>query len=310
MDILSLKNFLEDKSIKYLPNLNLAEYSNTGTGGTVPLAIYPKDETELVEAIAFTKNQRIRYYVLGDMTNVAISSGSLNFIVIFTGSLNAQPIYDSHTKAVSVGAGYRMKDLSRWALQHSLAGMQWMEGIPGTVGAGTFMNAGFLPGQEFASFLIDAKVLMANGSIKTYSNKDMHYAYRESALQTDGGIVLSVRLLVRTGKKWKINLRMKQYHHRRAKNQPLELPSAGTVFVQPIPYHVGGFLREQNLAGYRIGGAEISPKSPGFIVGVDHMTGEDYFHLVRFIQEKIHNQYGISLVPEVRLLGFSENKNE
>lgn len=298
---------LESKNINFLKNVLLSEYSNTKTGGNTPLMVYPKDITQLKFVLNLINQKQIQYQILGDMTNVAIASGQLNFIVVDTCKILEEPTYTDDGTLV-VTAGYKMKELAKWALDNSISSLAWMEGIPGTVGAGAYMNAGFLPGQDFESFLVSCEVLMPDMSIKIFKNSDMHYSYRHSQIQNNGGIVLRVKLLVRKGKKWKIAIRMAKYHHRRAKNQPLELPSAGTVFVPPTPYHVGGLLPQLGLVGHRIGGAQISPKSPGFIVGIDNMTGEDYYEEVKFIQKQVKDNYNIDLEPEVRLLGF-ENDN-
>lgn len=305
-EIESVYSDLKKNKIKFQRDVLLQKYSHTKTGGVTPLIVYPHNISELKQSVSLIQNAHVEYYVLGDMTNVAIASGSLSFVVIDMNEYLAEPEYTDGILTVS--AGYKMKELSRWALHQSISGLAWMEGIPGTVGAGVCMNAGFLSGQDFQSILISADVLLPNLSIQTISNNEMNYSYRKSIIQTNGGIVLSAKLLLRRGKKWKINLRMAQYHHRRAKNQPLELPSAGTVFIPPTPYHLGGMLPALGLVGHRTGGAEISPKSPGFIVGVDNMTGEDYYSEVRFIQQQIKNHYNINLEPEVRLLGFKQNE--
>lgn len=299
---------LKSNSVYFETDVDLSKLSNTRTGGFVKAIVYPVNATELQLVLTSAKEQLIETQVLGDMTNVAIASGELDFVVISMTKYAPQISIDVNTNIVSCGAGVKMKDLSVWAYDHSLSGFQWMEGIPGTVGAGAFMNAGFLPGQDFQNFLVDAQVLMPDNTIRTMTNREFEYGYRHSSIQKNGAIVLSIRLLIRRGKRWKIWIRMHQYHTRRAKHQPLTLPSAGTVFVPPMPFHVGGILPKLGLVGYKIGGAQISELSPGFIVGVDHMTGEDYYNLVKFIQKSVWDSEHIKLEPEVRLLGFDEGK--
>lgn len=310
MDNIEVLTKLERLGIKLKKNGCLSHYTHTETGGNVDIIVFPHNIDELKKSIQLLKELSIPFIVLGDMTNVAIASGKLNFNIICMNNFVNEPSFSAKDNIVTVTAGYKMKQLSRWAMEHSISGLQWMEGIPGTVGAGVYMNAGFLAGQEFQDHVIDARILMPDMSIKTILNKDLKFSYRYSSLQDNQGIVLSTRLLVRIGKKWKIRAKMAQYHRRRAKNQPLDLPSAGTVFVPPTPYHLGGILPELGLVGHRIGGAEISPKSPGFIVGVDHMTGEDYYAEVKFIQKAVKESYNIDLEPEVRLLGFEDNNAE
>lgn len=297
--------------LKYMENVDLEEFSNSKTGGIVPLMIYPHNVEQLKYILKILDNNKQKKIVLGNMTNVVIASGKLDYAIINMSEFITIPKFDEENQTIEVSAGYKMKDLAQWALKNSLSGLQWMEGIPGTVGAGSYMNAGFLPGQDFQSHLVSATVLMPDFTVQIIKNKEMGFSYRRSILQKNGGIVLSVSLLIRRGKKWKIAIRMNQYHRRRARHQPLSLPSAGTVFVPPTPYHVGGILPKLGLVGYKVGGAQVSKKSPGFIVGIDNMTGEDYYKLVKLIQKKVLDQYGIELEPEVRLLGFKssdENK--
>lgn len=315
LEILSLNveiiERLQQQDIKIIQNVKLSTFTHTKTGGNVPLMVFPKNKNELIFILSVVRDSELSITVLGSMTNVAVASGELRTIIINMTDFITEPVFDSKTNVLTVSAGYEMKRLSQWAMNHSITGLQWMEGIPGTVGAGAYMNAGFLAGHDFQSCMIDATVLMPDLTMQTISNSKMNFSYRRSVIQKNEGIVLSVRFLLRVGKKWKIYLKMAQYHRRRAKNQPLELPSAGTVFVPPTPYHVGGMLPKLGLVGYRIGGAQVSEKSPGFIVGVDHMTGEDYYDLVKFIQKQVMDNYGIELEPEVRLLGFkSINENK
>lgn len=299
-----LINGLVKEHIKFDEDIELSKLTNTRTGGIIRLIIYPKAINELKFTLSELRKNNLESIILGDMTNVAIASAHLNFVVVDMTEYLSEPMFDEESSILDVSAGYKMKALSQWALDHSISGLQWMEGIPGTVGAGTYMNAGFLPGQDFQSYLVNTTVLMPDLSIRVITNREMNFSYRRTILQENKGIVLSTKFLLRKGKKWKIAARMMQYHRRRAKNQPLNLPSAGTVFVPPTPYHVGGMLPKLGLVGYRIGGAQISEKSPGFIVGIDHMTGEDYYALVRFVQKQIRDSYGMELEPEVRLLGF------
>lgn len=304
---LAVDQLIESK-IEVVKNVNLKEYTSTKTGGNVLCMIYPNNVDELKKTIQILKENTLSYLVLGGMTNIAVSSNDLNIAIINMTKFTASVNFDRKTNILKVSADVEMKKLARWALDNSIAGLQWMEGIPGTVGAGVYMNAGFLSGQDFGSFLVDALVLMPDCTLRTFTNRELNYGYRRSVLQTNGGIVISARFLLRIGKKWKIRIRMHQYHTRRRKNQPLEYPSAGTVFVPPTPYHVGGMLRELNLLGKTIGGAQISQKSPGFIINTGNMTGEDYYKMIKFIQREVRDNYGIKLEPEVRLIGFSDNE--
>lgn len=306
---------LKDQSIEYLVDVELKYYTHTLTGGIVPLMVYPKNEKELVFVIQIFKASGDSFEILSGMTNIAVASGQLDFFVVNMSKYEMrEPTLRGNV--LDVSSSFDMKELTQWAFKHKVRGLEWMEGIPGTVGAGIYMNAGFLPQQEISNVLVTATYLdLDDFKVKRIKNHHLHFRYRYSEFQDMHVVVLSGTFLVRhiSDVGIKNHLRMmkskiiiRTLHERRVKNQPLDYPSAGTVFVPPIPFHVGGMLREMNLTGYRIGGAEISTKSPGFIIGVDHMTGEDYKAMVEFIEKSIAEKYDLDIEPEVRLIGFDD----
>ncbi|MEQ4549695.1 UDP-N-acetylmuramate dehydrogenase [Weissella sp. GP1] len=297
-------------------NVELKNYTNTKTGGVVENMYYPTTLEELIHVVNDITESGRKFEVLGDMTNVAIASGQLNFDVINMSKYGVEDPVMENDKVLRVGAGYKMKDLTRWAYRNRIAGLAWMEGIPGTIGAGIFMNAGFLIGQDIQTFLIDVAILnLDTMKVETLKNTELKFRYRYSRIQDINAVILGGRFLVTkiddtlkgNLRQFKQKLLIDKYHKRRERNQPLELPSAGTVFVPPTPWHVGGMLREMNMLGFSIGGAQISEKSPGFIVGKNNMTGENYRDLVFEIRNKIKEQYDLNLEPEVRLLGFDND---
>ena len=297
-------------------NVELKNYTNTKTGGVVENMYYPTTLEELIHVVNDITESGRKFEVLGDMTNVAIASGQLNFDVINMSKYGVEDPVMENDKVLRVGAGYKMKDLTRWAYRNRIAGLAWIEGIPGTIGAGIFMNAGFLIGQDIQTFLIDVAILnLDTMKVETLKNTELKFRYRYSRIQDINAVILGGRFLVTkiddtlkgNLRQFKQKLLIDKYHKRRERNQPLELPSAGTVFVPPTPWHVGGMLREMNMLGFSIGGAQISEKSPGFIVGKNNMTGENYRDLVFEIRNKIKEQYDLNLEPEVRLLGFDND---
>ncbi|WP_431061051.1 UDP-N-acetylmuramate dehydrogenase [Weissella paramesenteroides] len=290
---------------------NLKSYSYTQTGGTVEMMFFPHNLIQLEKIIVYLRNCKKRFIILGEMTNVAIASGFLDFVIINMSEYNIfNPEWDGK-RMLRVSASTKMKELAVWCINHDIRGLGWMEGIPGTVGAGVYMNAGFLLGQDMQTYLIDVTFLDLNDmKVHKFKNQDLKFRYRYSKLQDLDVIILECRFLLNSiPNNWKKFYRrtryrniMASYHKRRENNQPLSLPSAGTTFVPPYPWHVGGMLRELHLVGYQIGGAAISTVSPGFIVGVDNMTGEDYFAMVEFIQQQVKRSFDVELEPEVRLI--------
>lgn len=314
MELAELISELDESHVKYVVDVNLKEYTHTKTGGEIPVMVYPSNIDELIVSARLLTDLKFEFIVLSGMTNIVLPDQKLDFVVLNMSEFETtEPIVDGNILTVS--GSHEMKTLTRWSYNNQLRSLEWMEGIPGTVGAGIYMNAGFLIGQDMEHFLVDATYLdLTDFTVKTMKNQDMKFRYRYSIFQEMDAVILKAKFLVTPIKNlshpWLRKLKSKkiidQYHQRRANNQPLEFPSAGTVFVPPTPFHVGGLLREMKLVGHQIGGAQISPKSPGFIVGVDNMTGDDYYDLVKFIQEKVFERYGLSLEPEVRLIGFDK----
>jgi len=293
-------------------NVLLRERTHTKTGGRVQYVFYPHNLEELKTVVSTLKSDDVYFEIFGEMTNIAVSEDNLDFVVInmMRYDENLDPEWDGK-RFLTVSASMKMKKLAVWAYNSSIKGLAWMEGIPGTVGAGIFMNAGFLVGQDMETYLVSAEYLdLDDLEVKNVQNQDLNFRYRYSKFHDMNAIVLKGTFLLYPLKrdwkhvlrKYKLKLQMNKYHARRANNQPLGLPSAGTVFVPPTPWHVGGMMRELNMVGYQIGGAQISPKSPGFIVNVGGMTGEDYFKLVEYMQTKVHDNYNLTIVPEVRLI--------
>lgn len=299
--------------LKKMTNVKLSEFTNTKTGGIVSAMYYPKNLDELVCLIKYLNENHLYFIVLANMTNVAISEKKINSVIINMSEFKQTKPEWHDKKFLKVSASYKMKELTKWCYKNKVRGLEWMEGIPGTVGAGIYMNAGFLVGQDVMTFLESVEVLNLDTlEVERYLNQELDFRYRYSKLQDKNVIVLSATFLLRgcvSGVKGYLQLlqskeRIKKYHNRRNKNQPLNLPSAGTVFIPPFPWHVGGMLRDLGLLGYTIGGAQISSKSPGFIVNIGGMTGEDYYLMVEFLKSTIKKEYALNLVTEVVLIGF------
>lgn len=304
-----IDDILSEESVKVEKNIDLSTLTNTQTGGLCHYMIYPETVGQLITIVKRFNTEEIQFIVVGGLTNVVFSSITLSAVVINMSDFgNNMTLSEENGQPVlNVDAKFHTKEVARYLLNKGVTGFQWAEGIPGTIGGAVYMNASaYGPGID--SLLIDAKVLTPDLEIKTLANKDFDFRYRKSSIQEQGFIILSARFLLRYGKKWKIALRMMQFHNQRAKSQPLNLPSAGTVFVPPKPYHVGSIIPKMNMQNLCVGGMKVSDKNFGFIVNVGSGTGEDYRNLVEVIENSVKKKYGIDLEREVRFFGFSENE--
>lgn len=306
---MNIDEIVKQLDVEIQQNIDLSKITHTHTGGIYRYIVYPKTEVQLKETLKKFQENNIKYIVAGGLTNVVFSSKDSDTIIIsMTKFGEGMFLTEEHGQPIlNVDAKYETKEVSRFLMENAVTGFQWAEGIPGTIGGAIYMNASaYGPGIDGS--LIDITVLTPDLETKVISNRELQFRYRKNSIQEKGYIILSGRFLLRYGKKWKIALRMLQYHRSRAKSQPLELPSAGSVFIPPMPYHVGAIIPKLKLKGKRIGGMEISNKNAGFIVNIDNGTGEDYLELVKYVEQKVIQEYGFDLEREVRFFGFSQEE--
>ncbi|RLU45266.1 UDP-N-acetylmuramate dehydrogenase, partial [Streptococcus iniae] len=203
---------------------------------------------------------------------------------------------------IEAEAGANLIETTKIARFHSLTGFEFACGIPGSVGGAIFMNAGAYGG-EIAHIFLSAKVLTPKGEIKTISAREMAFGYRQSSIQQSGDIVVSAKFALKPGNHEQITQEMNQLNHLRQLKQPLEYPSCGSVFKRPPGHFAGQLIMEADLKGYRIGGVEVPEKHAGFMVNVDNGTAQDYENLIAHVIKSVEKTSGISLEPEVRIIG-------
>lgn len=280
-------------------NQALSAYTNTRVGGPADWIFWPKKLTELKEVVRYAHDQTIPVTVLGNASNLIIGDTGLTGLVIFLTNLTDITL-DTHT--VTAGAGAAIIDVTQVAAEHSLTGLEWAAGIPGSVGGAVFMNAGAYGGQV-AESLVSADVLTPTGEIKTYTNAELDFGYRHSTVQTTGEIILSATFALAPDEQTAIVARMEDFNTRRASKQPLEYPSCGSVFKRPEGHFAGKLIMDSDLQGYQVGGAQVSTKHAGFIVNKGDATGSDYVAVIQHVQETVQAKFDVALEPEVRILG-------
>ncbi|MBS0950299.1 UDP-N-acetylmuramate dehydrogenase [Weissella minor] len=280
-------------------NQALSAYTNTRVGGPADWIFWPKKLTELKEVVRYAHDQTIPVTVLGNASNLIIGDTGLTGLVIFLTNLTDITL-DTHT--VTAGAGAAIIDVTQVAAEHSLTGLEWAAGIPGSVGGAVFMNAGAYGGQV-AESLVSADVLTPTGEIKTYTNAELDFGYRHSTVQTTGEIILSATFALAPDEQTAIVARMEDFNTRRASKQPLEYPSCGSVFKRPEGHFAGKLIMDSDLQGYQVGGAQVSTKHAGFIVNKGDATGSDYVAVIQHVQETVQAKFDVLLEPEVRILG-------
>lgn len=281
----------------------LHSYSYTKVGGEADYLVFPRNRFELARVVKFANQENIPWMVLGNASNIIVRDGGIRGFVILCDKLNNVSV-DGYT--IEAEAGANLIETTRIALRHSLTGFEFACGIPGSIGGAVFMNAGAYGG-EIAHILVSAQVLTKDGEIRTIDARDMRFGYRRSVLQETGEVVISAKFNLKPGDYEQIKNEMNRLNHLRELKQPLEYPSCGSVFKRPLGHFAGQLIMEANLKGHRIGGVEVSTKHAGFMVNVNQGTAKDYEDLIADVIAKVKENSGVTLEPEVRIIGDKLN---
>ena len=201
-----------------------------------------------------------------------------------------------------VEAGALLSKVGSAALEAGLTGFEFAAGIPGTIGGAVFMNAGAYGG-EMKDILLNVTVLTPEGDIKRLQKDELELGYRTSVIQTKNYIVLDAELGLEYGEKEVIRSKMNDLKTQRITKQPLEYPSAGSTFKRPEGYFAGKLIQDAGLRGFQVGGAQISEKHCGFVINKDNATAADIVELMNKVAEKVREDFGVQLEPEVKRLG-------
>ncbi|WP_404406682.1 UDP-N-acetylmuramate dehydrogenase [Jeotgalibacillus malaysiensis] len=280
-------------------NVPLKDYTYTKIGGNADYLAIPESIEELTKAVTFAKKNNIPWMVLGNGSNVLIQDGGIEGLVILTTSLTNMTI---DVEKITVQAGAPIIEVSRAAHDHSLSGLEFACGIPGSVGGAVYMNAGAYGG-EIKDVCTHVTVLTPEGSVEKLPAEKMAFDYRTSAIPDENWIVLEAEFVLEKADQHMIKAKMDELTYLRESKQPLEYPSCGSVFKRPPGHFAGKLIQDSNLQGVQIGGAQVSLKHAGFIVNKGDATAKDYLNLVQHVQKTVKEKFGVDLEKEVRVIG-------
>ena len=292
--------------LNYLPadrllfNEEMKNHTTFKIGGPVDIMVLPQDEEDVRTVISFCRQRDIPLFIFGVGSNLLVRDRGIRGIAMKLGE-NLDQV-EVNGEEIQAQAGVKICTLARIAAFHSLSGLEFAEGIPGSLGGALVMNAGAYNG-EMQAVVLEARAINPEGSIITFKNEDMQFGYRQSIFQSNGYIIISVGLKLATGNRNEIEERMLEFARRREEKQPLDKPSAGSTFRRPSGFYVGPMLEELGLKGYRLGGAQVSGKHAGFIVNNGNATARDVLDLIAYIQQKARERFGVDLQPEIRVVG-------
>ena len=290
-----IKSFFDKYNIEYQAEATLKNYNTYKIEATCDFIVFPKNEKELINILSELKENNVKYLVLGNGSNVIFSKHNFNGVIIKLDKLNK---VEYKGPLVTVGAGYSLIKLALETIDKGLSGLEFAAGIPGSVGASTAMNAGAY-NSDMATIIKAVKVLTPDLKIKTLKNEELDFTYRDSFLKKHKDyIVLSTTIELEQGDKQNIKNQVNERRMKRYASQPLNMPSAGSVFRNPLNMYAGELIEKCNLKGYKIGGAQVSEKHANFIVNAGNATGEDIIKLINKIQKEVKDKYNVELKLE------------
>lgn len=280
---------------KVITNYDLKEHTTYKVGGKAICAVVPEDEKSLIRLLDYLKKSNINYKILGNGSNVIFNNSGYNGVIVKLD--NFQYLKISNNKVI-VGAGYPLNKLAIRVSRLGLTGLEFAAGIPGTIGGAVYMNAGAYK-SDIGYVLTSIKGLTPDLKIKTMYNKELDFHYRSSFLQKHKGyICLEATITLIKGNSEEIMSLINERKRRRLETQPLEYPSAGSVFRNPKDDYAGRLIEEIGYKGKTNGGAKVSEKHANFIINSGNATGEEIKELINEIKDKVKEKYNIELIVE------------
>lgn len=277
-------------------------------GGPADVLAEISGEQQIIAAIGCARQLNIPVTVLGNGSNLLVRDGGIRGLVIHLGDGFSRvdgptPLPDGRF-SLTAQAGATLQKLCNAALDHGLEGLAFASGIPGTVGGAAYMNAGAYGG-EIKDVIQSVRVVDAQGRVKVFSHQEMDFGYRHSIIATmpQPCIITAVTVALSRGDASAIRSEMEQYRARRREKQPLHLPSCGSTFKRPEGHFAGTLIEQCGLKGFRIGGASVSTLHAGFLVNDGKGTAADYLALIAHVQKTVFEKTGVTLEPEVRIIG-------
>ena len=278
----------------------MKQHTTFRVGGNADYFVIPQSAEEVKNIVALCKEADMPYYILGNGSNLLVGDkGYRGVIIQIYKEMNHIRIEDDK---VFAQAGALLSRVGTATLEAELTGFEFAPGIPGTVGGAVVMNAGAYGG-EMKDIIASATVLTQDGDIITINKEDLELGYRTSVIAKKGYVVLEAEYQLQKGDKEAIRARMDELKVQRVTKQPLEYPSAGSTFKRPEGYFAGKLIQDAGLRGFQVGGAEVSEKHCGFVINKDQATAADIQELMRQVSDKVMQEFGVKLEPEVKTLG-------
>jgi len=295
---MKLEDIIPGERIRY--NEPMKSHTTFRIGGPADILVLPESVEEIAGVIAWARDRGLPYLVIGGGSNILVWDGGIRGLVIKLGSGFAR--VEIHENMVRAQAGIMVSRLAVIAAENGLSGLEFSEGIPGSLGGAVYMNAGAYGGQ-FSDVVTEATVLTGSGEISRLGQADLAFGYRSSSIQENGHIVLEAVMRLEPQEPHLIKEKMQKISQERKAKQPLNCPSAGSAFKRPPGRFVGPMIEQLGLKGHRVGDAEVSTKHAGFIINRGQASARDVLDLVAFIKQRVKEEFGVDLETEFLVLG-------
>jgi len=295
----------QKKLVTLLPEIELAmeepmsKHTSFRIGGPVEVMAFPKNADELSKLLKTSALLHVTPAIMGAGTNIlAPDDGIRGLVICLKDCMDGMEQLDE--TRIRVAAGVTMTRAAVFAANLGLGGMEFAHGIPGTVGGGVYMNAGAYGG-EICQICESVDVMDMEGNVSTVACNCMEFSYRHSILEDSDGIVLSAVFHLTPAPQEEIRAKMAELMTKRKTSQPLDLPSAGSAFKRPVGGYAAALIDQAGLKGFCVGGAGVSTKHAGFVVNNGGATAADVKEVLRQVADKVCENSGIRLEPEVRI---------
>ena len=305
MDLQSNQKFVDEIRSRMAPehillNEPMKDHTTFRIGGPADCLILPASMEDVAFVFQCLKRHDIPFVILGNGSNVLVLDKGIRGVVIkFNSPISA---IRKKKNTLTAGAGALLRDVSEFAAENNLSGMEFACGIPGSIGGAVFMNAGAYDG-EMKNIVSAVRAISPKGEIVQFAANELDFGYRHSIFQENGCAICEVDLTLTPGNAEEIKEKIAGFTERRESKQPLEMPSAGSTFKRPEGHYAGTLIEQTGLKGFTVGGAQVSDKHAGFVVNAGDATAKDVLELIRQVQDRVFEKHHVKLFPEVRILG-------
>ena len=294
-----MQKYLSELGVAFKENLPLSHKTSFKIGGPAELAILPSTIEQLQQCAKLCAEQNIKPFTLGNGSNLLVKDSGLDGVVILTEKL--QTLELTGENMISCEAGVSLSVLCNFAQQQGLAGLEFAYGIPGSLGGAVVMNAGAYGG-ELADVLHSVQFIDPAGELRELPAEQLALGYRSSVFMQNGGIVCAATIKLQPGDPAQIKSQMDEVMRRRREKQPLDFPSAGSVFKRPPGHYAGALIEQCGLKGRSVGGAQVSEKHAGFIINTGGAKAADVRALIAIVQAVVEQETGVLLEPEIKFV--------